>query len=93
MEQKRSLAKKLGFFLWYILKNSSVPLLTGLTNIGLLFRPFLLHPPLTDNFFPDCLVFVVLQSTQILLSTSDSNALSHPPIRVSDKRFRLRLAS
>lgn len=48
-----------------------------------------MHPPLPGNFFPDCLVFVVFQSTQILLSASDSYALSHPPIKVRDKLVQI----
>lgn len=69
------------------------PIANKTDQLWLLFRQGLWHPPLASNFFPDCLFFVVPQSTQILLSASDSYALSHPPIRVSDKRFRLRLAS
>lgn len=34
MEQKRSLAKTPGFFLWYILKKSLALLPTGLTSLG-----------------------------------------------------------
>lgn len=58
-------------------------------QLWLLSRQVLLHPPLTGNFFPDCLVFVVFQSTQILLSASDSYALSHPPIRVKNKLVQI----
>lgn len=45
------------------------------------------------QFLPGMLGFRVLQSTQILLSALDSYALSHPTIRVSDKRFSLWLVS